>query len=235
MDREIKTKALEAVQDIQSRCISARNLHVNDFNALKKAKYITDRTLVEYFECLPLLQKNLKREMEVLDIGCGQGIAAAEIAKQFHCKVTGTIVENPNKKTHIDGIKVINAAASSLPFSENTFDIVTSIHGISWEPNQKKALNEVVRVLKKGGTAHIYLIKFSHSIALFYGKHFWNGINHDKYLKYEFSPIMQLKNAQLTVNELDFPNEICEGYHKEWQLFIRKTGGEPPQLKNEDC
>ena len=180
MDEKIREKALKMVNEIQSRCVDARSLRVDDFDTLKRAEYIVDRTLQEYYECLPQLQSNLKKGTKVLDIGCGRGIAATEIAGRYHCEVTGTVVENVNRKTYVEGVNIINAVASKLPFLENTFDIVTSVHGISWEPYQKKALNEVVRVLKTGGTAHIYLIKFSHSIALFYGKQFWEGIDYEK-------------------------------------------------------
>ncbi|MGB7603944.1 MAG: class I SAM-dependent methyltransferase [Lutisporaceae bacterium] len=186
----------------------------------KNYKYKIDRNIYEYLKFMPELGKCLKKDSIVLEIGVGSGIAAQQIQKKYGCKLTGTGLQKPQHCNFDFEI----ATANELPFQSNTFDIVISMHGISWEPNQKEALKEVIRVLKPNGIAHIYLIRFSHSIALFYGNDFWKDLEiepKDIHLN-EFNSLAEFDGVQMELYENEFPDEICEGHYKEWYLIIRK-------------
>lgn len=214
---EVKARAAVAIKGIEHRENVIRVFSTN-VDVFKNCKYIDDRSLEEYYSCLPFLKQYLSKNITVLDIGCGNGRALREIRDTFSCDIIGLTLENSFKPD----FPIVYSSADKLPFSDNIFDVIVSVHGISWEPNQKKAILEVVRVLKPGGTAHIYLIKFSHSIALFIGNRFWDGINRNAYEKFEFSPEIHIKDADLFIKELEFPKEKCDGYYKEWQILLKK-------------
>lgn len=170
---------------------------------------------------LPTLKEYLSNEISILDIGCGKGQALKDLQSKYEANIVGTTLESHNTT----GIPIYSAYADGLPFKDGTFDIVISVHGISWEPNQIQAIKEAVRVLKPGGTAHIYLIKFSHSIALFLDEDFWEDFDHVEYSKkYEFDPDITIQGCHSVIKQLEFPNEECNGYFKEWQIFLKKQG-----------
>lgn len=51
----------------------------------------------------------------------------------------------------LDHISFIRGDAGSLPFEDESFDVVLSMNGFHAFPNKKKAFKETWRVLKKGG------------------------------------------------------------------------------------
>ncbi|MBM4343314.1 MAG: class I SAM-dependent methyltransferase [Deltaproteobacteria bacterium] len=63
--------------------------------------------------------------------------------------------------------------AESLPFADNTFDIVYSYGVLHHTPDTEKAVAEVLRVLKPGGTARLMLYHYpSMTALLLWGVHF---------------------------------------------------------------
>lgn len=215
---QIKRKAYDSINAVEQRNEMTREFR-GDINVFKTQRYVDDRKLSEYFLLLPNLRLLLKNNQKILDVGCGKGLALYDLQKEYNANVVGTVLN----KTVQYGFPIYEAPADKLPFPNNSFDVVISVHGISWEPNQIGAIEEIVRVLKHGGTAHIYLIKFSHSAALFLPDNFWDGIDHEEYSeKYEFNKTIQLPECTVQITELQFPNEKCKGYYKEWQLFIKK-------------
>lgn len=68
------------------------------------------------------------------------------------------VLENAKIEGVIDRVEVRDGDARDLPFPEATFDLVLSssvIHNIKDKPGREKALAEMVRVLKPGGTIYI--------------------------------------------------------------------------------
>ncbi len=215
----IKNKAYGAVLKIEQRKDVIRSFS-GDVRVFKTHKYVEDRNLTEYGHMLPEIEKYLCCANTVLDIGCGKGDALKEIRDKYHSNIIGTTISTSWESD----FPLYNAYADSLPFEDNTFDVVLSVHGISWEPDQIQAIKEAVRVLKPGGTAHIYIIKFSHSVALFLEDNFWDGLDHSQYVEnFEFTPLLEMENCCITINELAFPDEVCDGHFKEWQVLIKKN------------
>lgn len=99
----------------------------------------------------------------VLEIGCGMGIDASELAKRG-CQVTGLDltsrgIELAKKNFARLGYRgrFLVGNAENLEFADSSFDAVYSCGVLHHTPNTEKAIAEVLRVLKPGGSAFIML------------------------------------------------------------------------------
>lgn len=91
-------------------------------------------------------------QASVLDIGTGSGHIAYELSK-YAKKVTSVDLVDERKEK--DGYVFKLAKDETLPFKDNTFDVVITNHTVEHTPDQNKHLSEALRVVKPGG--HIYL------------------------------------------------------------------------------
>lgn len=104
----------------------------------------------------------------VLDIGCGNGPLAIQIAKRFpQASVTGIDYWGKaweysrgvcDRNAEIEGVagRVVfeRASAASLPFDEGAFDVVVSnlvFHEVRDVRDKKELIEEALRVVRKGG------------------------------------------------------------------------------------
>jgi ubiquinone/menaquinone biosynthesis C-methylase UbiE len=111
----------------------------------------------------------------VLDVGCGRGLMLIGAAKRLKTgRATGADIwsqedlkentpealkANAQAEGVAERIKVDNADARKLPYPDGHFDVVLSslaIHNIKEVAEREKALAEMWRVLKAGGTMVIY-------------------------------------------------------------------------------
>lgn len=88
---------------------------------------------------LPLLEKG-----KMLDLACGKGELIKE-AKKKNIKVIGLDI---NKENNPD---IIHDLEKPLPFSNESFQQVTCVDSMEHVKNITQLLNEVYRILKKGG------------------------------------------------------------------------------------
>jgi len=93
----------------------------------------------------------------ILDLGCGTGSVSLLLAELGH-EVTGVdlsrrMLERARAKARATDVAVEFHAgdAEALPYSENTFDIVTARHLIWTLPGPEQAITEWRRVLRPGG------------------------------------------------------------------------------------
>lgn len=97
----------------------------------------------------------------ILDIAAGTGTSSAAIARSgaevVALDFSRGMIE-VGRKRHPD-IEFIEADASAMPFSANSFDAVTISFGLRNFENPRKALKEMYRVLKPGG--RIVVCEFS--------------------------------------------------------------------------
>lgn len=106
-----------------------------------------------------------------LDVGCGVGFAATEIARATKLEVTGIDVD-PKQIALAEGsgagpnvhYRVMDA--TRLEFRDGEFDIVATSMMTHHIPNWEQALSEMVRVLRSGG----YLIYSDHMFAPWWAK-----------------------------------------------------------------
>ena len=101
---------------------------------------------------------NVKPVDSVLDVACGFGNTAIT-ARKAGAKVTGIDItpellaqaKEEESISKVRGIDWREGNAESLPFEDESFDIVLSTFGHMFALNQKATANEMQRVLKKGG------------------------------------------------------------------------------------
>jgi SAM-dependent methyltransferase len=93
----------------------------------------------------------------VLDIACGSGNAAL-IAARRNAEVTGidyvpALIDRAKARAAAEGTKIDFRVgdAQELPFEDASFDVVVSVFGVMFAPNQQRAASELLRVTKSGG------------------------------------------------------------------------------------
>ena len=93
----------------------------------------------------------------VLDVACGSGNAALAAARRY-CDVSGidyvpALVGRAKTRASAEGIRVDFRVgdAQALPFADASFDIVLSVFGVMFAPDQEKAASELLRVCGPGG------------------------------------------------------------------------------------
>ena len=90
----------------------------------------------------------------VLDVACGTGDMILSLAKQG-CTVTGVDISEEMlevARLKVGGARLMVADAEHLPFENNNFDAVTCAFGVRNFAHLEQGLNEMLRVLKPGGT-----------------------------------------------------------------------------------
>lgn len=100
---------------------------------------------------------DIRSTASVLDVAGGNGNVALAAARRW-CDVAVTdyvpeLLESARRRAAAEGLKIETreADAEALPFSDATFDVVTSSFGVMFTPNQERAARELVRVSKAGG------------------------------------------------------------------------------------
>ena len=93
----------------------------------------------------------------VLDVGCGDGVLSVTLARQG-AHVTGVDVDRSMldaardraRSAHADAT-YIEGNARSLPFADDTFDVVVAVTVLCFVPDADSAVSEMARVLRPGG------------------------------------------------------------------------------------
>lgn len=105
---------------------------------------------------------------EVLDIGCGSGHLAVEIAREYPGSVVTGVdywgtdweysIHQTEKNAILEGVnsrcRFIQGTASDLPFNDDSFNAVTScltFHEVNDTPDRLVCLKQALRVLKPSG------------------------------------------------------------------------------------
>lgn len=94
----------------------------------------------------------------VLDVGCGTGVVALTCARRgalvTGADLTPTLLERARENAEIAGydIDFQEADVEALPFADASFDVVLSQFGHMFGPRPDRTLDEMLRVLRPGGT-----------------------------------------------------------------------------------
>lgn len=108
---------------------------------------------------------HIRPKMRVLDVGCGVGGPAREIAKFTGAYVTGiTIneyqVQRATRYAEQDGLsgncRFVVGDFMHLPFEEGTFDAVYAIEATVHAPSLEDVYRQIYRVLRPGGVFGVY-------------------------------------------------------------------------------
>jgi ubiquinone/menaquinone biosynthesis C-methylase UbiE len=167
----------------------------------------------------------------VLDIGCGSGKAVYAVAEHLEersgaiacgCDLSiGMLKEGLNKNARSAKACFLSASAQSLPFKENSFDVVMCTIAFHHFPIPNLALEEFRRVLCAGGKALIADVFRDISVGswIFDRLHKWFEKGHVKYYQID-EMLPMLRNAgfnNIKVSKINPP-------FSETKKIFRKTG-----------
>jgi SAM-dependent methyltransferase len=103
----------------------------------------------------------LTRESFVLELGCGSGRYALQVAEAVGCRVLGLDINGPGIRTANQLAKARGMdsrvsfetcdVSQQLPFADQTFDAVFSNDALCHVPRRQEVLKDIWRVLKPGG------------------------------------------------------------------------------------
>ncbi len=120
-----------------------------DFNEIARQNIVIAEALVSTVDPHP--------GQKVLDLACGSGTAALVAARRY-CDVTGIdyvpeLIDRARLRSEVSGLKAefLVADVQDLPFPDNCFDVILSVYGVQFAPDQEKAASEMIRVCKPGG------------------------------------------------------------------------------------
>jgi len=120
-------------------------------------------------EVYPSVAKQILNDYNIhtglcLDIGCGPGYLAMEVAKRSSLKVIGVDIDpeavqiarkNIKLEKLTDRIAVVQGDVHQLRFADDTYDLIISRGSFIFWENTLQAFREIYRVLKPGGVAFI--------------------------------------------------------------------------------
>lgn len=101
----------------------------------------------------------LRSGERVLEVGCGNGLLAGEMARQvgLEGRITGVDISAPMIAMARDAnigranVEFTKADAARLPFADASFDAAVTVQCLCFVPDVRLALAEVFRVLRPGG------------------------------------------------------------------------------------
>ncbi len=100
---------------------------------------------------------DLRSTERVLDVATGSGNAALAAARRG-CEVTGvdyvpSLLVRARRRAEAEGLpaEFVEGDAEALPFRDGRFDVVTSVFGAMFAPNQELTAAELARVTHPGG------------------------------------------------------------------------------------
>jgi SAM-dependent methyltransferase len=124
-------------------------------------RYVAERDARRF---LPFLLPHLRSGLDVLDVGCGVGSIALDLAPTI---APGRIVgvdadagqleaaRTSAAERAIDNATFVTASVHELPFEEASFDVVYANAVLMYVRDQVRALAEMRRVLRPGGVAAV--------------------------------------------------------------------------------
>jgi ubiquinone/menaquinone biosynthesis C-methylase UbiE len=123
--------------------------------------------------------------LDVLDVGCGQGIDLIRYARAG-ARVTGIDLTPRHAelaRAHLAALdlagEVLDGDAEQMPFDDDSFDRVSSNGVLHHTPDLPAALREIRRVLRPGGELRVILYN-RHSLHYWLWQVLWEGLVNGK-------------------------------------------------------
>jgi ubiquinone/menaquinone biosynthesis C-methylase UbiE len=122
----------------------------------------TAKDMDEFRSLATRLSRKLPSGSRILEVAPGPGYLAIELAKQGHSAVTGldvsgTFVEIAKRNAAEASVRIDfrQGNASAMPLSDDTFDFIVCRAAFKNFSQPVEAMNEMYRVLKRGGSVLI--------------------------------------------------------------------------------
>jgi len=100
---------------------------------------------------------DLRSTERLLDVATGSGNAALAAARRG-CTVVGldyvpALLDRARRRAEAEGLEAefVDGDAEALPFDDGSFDVVSSVFGSMFAPDQEQTANELARVCRPGG------------------------------------------------------------------------------------
>ncbi len=126
---------------------------------------------LEWLACPP--------RMSWLDVGCGTGALSRKVVERCSPKSLHGIDPSAGFINHarniLDDARVVlsEGGAESIPFEDESFDVVTSALVLNFVPNPRAGLAEMARVARPGGTVAVYVWDYAEKMELI--RYFWDA------------------------------------------------------------
>jgi ubiquinone/menaquinone biosynthesis C-methylase UbiE len=121
-----------------------------DFAMVANLIVIVAEELAEALEIVP--------DERVLDVACGSGNGAIAAARRAWGNTVGAdfvpeLLERGRERAAAERLEIefVEADAAEMPFDDGEFDVVTSIFGAMFAPEQERTAKELLRVCRAGG------------------------------------------------------------------------------------
>jgi len=181
----------------------------------------------------------IKPENQILDVGCGSGILAAEIARHYD-DIDITIVgldiseqrlEYARQNFPISNLSFQRADSKTLPYPINTFDIVYSRFMLEYLDDPLQVVTEMTRVCKPGGhvilqdidgqlVSNFPVPEFEQDLQNLLSE--MNKTGHDVFVGrklFYFAKHAGLKNVSVKIEPYHLlAGKISEKEYKDWEL-----------------
>jgi len=150
--------ASTAVQSVQPSPVDLGALKTRQQGAWSSGDYAVVGTTLQIVGEELCEALDLHAGQKVLDVAAGNGNATLAAARRW-ADVTSTdyvpaLLERGRARAAAERLSVTfqEADAEDLPFVDGSFDVVLSVFGVMFTPNQEQAALELLRVCRPGGT-----------------------------------------------------------------------------------
>ncbi len=124
----------------------------------------------QYFDIVT--EKQLSNSSYVLDLGCGSGRWTKYMASKAKfieaIDPSEAVFSAAQAYNDLKNVRFTQAGVDTIPFNDNTFDFVISLGVLHHIPDTGKALASLIKKLKPGGHALIYLYYALDNRGFFY-------------------------------------------------------------------
>jgi ubiquinone/menaquinone biosynthesis C-methylase UbiE len=119
------------------------------------------------------VRRNLAQGSRILDLGCGAGVVAEDLAKAgmnvTAMDLSSDMVARARDRLRdiaADGVLVLRGDCEKLPFSDGEFDAIVCLGVISFLKSDQMVLSEIRRVLRDDGTL-VLAVRNKHPLPRF--------------------------------------------------------------------
>lgn len=154
-------------------CKKPNQINLEQFNLNSSLRYSNEPEIIKFGNF------SLLKGLTVLEVGYGLGSDASLIAKSaknyYGIDLSEVSYKVTKRRLELQGLKNINlnvGSSTDLNFENNTFDFVYSWGVIHHSGDIKKSLEEIYRVLKKGGRSKIMVYNKDSLVVFIYWLYF---------------------------------------------------------------